>query len=216
MRYLLLTLAVILLSLALRAQVSFGPAVALNISKQQVKGDYEELKLTSQTGFQAGVFVNYKRHKKIGLHTELAYSPEGTGNDMSWYVSEDELERFIGTYKFNYLRLLILPQYYFTEELYIEAGPGLGYLSGGKIIPERGNVYKYKKGDYLSFDAGLSLGMGYSLSKVVPGLTAGFRYYHGLLEVENEGANYYNTQKRSAKNRSFSLHVRYGLLFGKK
>lgn len=203
------------MSFTLSAQVSFGPTVALNISKQQVKGNYDELKLTSQTGFQAGVFVNYKRHKKIGFHTELVYSPEGTGNDMTWFIA-DEGHRFAGTYKFNYLRLLILPQYYITEQLYIEAGPGLGYLLGAKVIPDHGNAYTFKKGDHLSFDAGMSLGIGYGLSRFVPGLTAGFRYYHGLLEVENESANYYSSQKRSARNRSFSLYVRYGLPFGNK
>ncbi|MBX3254521.1 MAG: PorT family protein [Chitinophagaceae bacterium] len=209
MRYLLLTVAIISFSFTLQGQVSFGPTVALNISKQQTKGVPDEVKLKAQAGFQAGIFGNFKLGKKFGLHTELVYSAEGTTSALLWNdFSEDT---YTVSQKFNYLRLPILVQYRITGELNIEAGPGLAYLLGGKTKWDDGDVEKFESGDYLPFDAGLSLGVGYDLSKFAPGLTAGLRYYHGFINIANEDSDEY-----SLKNRNFSLHVRYALPFGKK
>lgn len=146
----------------------------------------------NRISFHLGIMLTMLMSENFALHGELLYA--GMGSDYEDTTGDVELfdtrrgggggETFSGTYKLDYLLLLIVAQYYIAEGLSLEAGPQFGILLSAKdeftFLGETSeeDVKDQTKG----FDFGVSGGVGYEFAM---GLYLKIRYYLGLLEIND-------------------------------
>ena len=144
----------------------------------------------NRIGLHFGVMGTRAISDDFAIHGELLYAAMGSDfEEEGFEIFEAGIQRggggdISGTFKLDYLILLIAAQYSIAEGLTLEAGPQVGFLLSAKDefvfdgISEEEDVKDQTKG----LDVGVSGGVGYEFDL---GLYLKARYYLGLLEVND-------------------------------
>jgi hypothetical protein len=116
----------------------------------------------------------------------------------------------------KYINIPALVRYKFTNHLFIEIGPMIGFLTKAtdeflnSVRKDDDLSFKNKVTDnYKWFDAGLQAGLGYHLLKGT-GVNFGVRYYQGLMDVIKDNSS------DPVRNQSFYLFVSIPIGAGEK
>jgi hypothetical protein len=133
-----LVFLLLVFTVAVKAQVSIIPKAGVNFASVSDHEFYNNR--SALTGFTAGVGLNYNLSGDgfLSVQPELLYSQKG----FSTQGSLATIVNFEGDYKLNYLELPVLIKISFGTEAiaaYVNAGPSIGYLLGGRVKGQ-GNV----------------------------------------------------------------------------
>lgn len=190
------TIAVLAFGSVTAQEIKFGAKVGLNIST--LTGDVEDAE--SLIGLHLGGFTEIKLSEKFAFQPELLYSMQGAKNENSesevigantyTYTEENKI-------KLDYLNVPLLMKYFATKELFIEAGPQIGFLMSAKNEYKETETYigvtetfseeRDIKENFKSFDFGFNFGLGYEFTQ---NIFASARYNVGLSDINDmEGSD---------------------------
>ena len=156
-------------------------------------GFYFDIRLKDQWFLYTGVLV------KANMGVDKL-----TDNDLdalgATIYDDSSGERLVGDYsqKMNYFLVPALAKYKFKNYIYVEAGPqfGLMYKSWvefeSDIEGRDAKIKEYNKDKINKLDAGIMLGMGYTLFEG-SGWTLGAKYYYGFVDVYKDRAGTKNS-----------------------
>jgi len=192
MKKIMLVVSVIVSSVTLNAQVSFGIKAGLNNST--LGGDGADLAgKKSNTGFNFGVTAG------IPLTTHLTFQPE------IMYSANEGMEFRPNTtteinYNLNYVNIPLMLKYK-SGHVYGEAGPYFGFLTSGtgKSVVGAVKTESDIKDSFDGTDMGVALGGGLEMKS---GFGVGVRYNMGL-------QNIYDATSPEYKNRFWQLNLTY-------
>lgn len=179
----------------------------------------------SQIGAMGGFFLNWAYpDEKISFQPELYYSLQNT----DFEYSDVKGLRYNVKLKYQNLNFGFLFKYYFTDKLYVGAGPfltlnlvkdNLEYSSNGAELSAQSGVYfepdiivqrtlkrSFEGKDY--FHAGFAAGYEFD-----NGINLGFRYHLGLSDAWATQENGHRFRENSNKVNSFSLQIGYRFNF---
>lgn len=215
-------------------EITYGAMVGANYSKMGGIGEaliptgvYEgyEVKEKANVGVNVGLFFNWKYpYEKISIQPELYYSKQTT--DFEYRDIKDF--NYNVSFSYDNLNAGFLFKYYFTDRLYIGAGPyftfnldkdALTYSSNGEDLAKESGAYfepdvvvqrslkqAFEGKDY--FHAVFALGYEFENR-----FNIGVRYGLGLsdaLETESNGFRFKNTDN---KVNTISIHIGYRFEF---
>jgi hypothetical protein len=173
MKKLLLTVLTLSSISVLTAQsVKFGAKAGLNLSTIEFKGD--DLKSKFATGFHAGGFAEIGLNDWFAFQPEILFSMQGTKRDLDSDIGGIKtVSKFALTT--NYVNIPLLAKYLVTEQLFIVAGPQLGFLLSatsksestttiGSIVTKVDTPSQDFKDNLNSFNLGLGVGAGYFIT----------------------------------------------------
>ncbi len=202
-----LFIAVLFLGMiSLKAQeMHFGARVALSSTKIKyidVDGENDWVndnnnESKGKFNFEIGAFAEYMFNDQIAIAPEINYAGAGNrweGKDMDGYWTQ--------TYSLSYFQIPVMLKYYINENISINAGPQLSFLTSATDSSVQGD---YSDTDDLILekeintnDFGLNIGGSY---KMESGLFFDIRYYIGLsgLEPDPDNAKYYNFKNSGIK-----------------
>ena len=144
----------------------------------------------NRISFHFGVMGTRSFSEDFAVHGELLYAAMGSDySEEGFEIFETGINRggggdITGSYKLDYLVLLIVAQYYVAQGLSLEAGPQVGVLLSAKDEFE-GDGFSGEedvKDQTKGLDVGVSGGVGYEFDL---GLYLKARYYLGLTEVND-------------------------------
>jgi len=165
--------------------------------------------------FNLGFYFDFKLKNQWRLYTgTLVKSNLGvaklTPGDLS-FLNAGTYPEFEGKYNqvTNTFLVPVFIKYDFKNSFYIEAGPQFGLMHKAYVefvADEEGmeaKIREFNKDLFNKIDAGVGGGFGYSFFKG-EGMTIGFKYYHGFVDVYKD--------KSGTKNNSFYLkaNIRIG------
>ena len=203
MKRIILTIAlfIIIINIA-SAQLTIGPKIGLNMSKEysgiKLYGLSYDENVDFKAGLNIGAFGKYEINDKFDIQAELLYSQQGFKHnvplaDYGGNVIKDG-------YKFSshYFNIPLVIKYYPFERIYLEAGPQAGFCLNSKLSPK-----EYAEGildmDYNTIDFSLVGGIGLDIGY---GLSVNARYNHGFT---------YTLQDSKWKNRVIQISLAYNL-----
>lgn len=134
----------------LQAQSDFGFGVKAGLNVASLGGD-EVYNYSAKPGFHAGVVLDVPFGDKISIQPEVLISLQGSGGF------------FLEDLNFLYLNLPIMGKYNVWDELFIEAGPQIGFLLSNNLDGNAfggGGAFDQTN----SLDLGLAVGAGYRLN----------------------------------------------------
>ncbi len=147
----------------------------------------------SLSTFNLGFYFNIRMKNQWYLNTGvLVKSKLGVGqlsaNDLA--ILQADIYTVEGDYNqaISYFLVPALAKYKFKNHLYLAAGPqfGLMYKAWVEFISDvdgkKANIREFNKELIRRLDAGLMVGIGYTLMKGT-GMTLGAKYYYGLVDV---------------------------------
>ena len=178
------------------AQFSFGVRAGVNIAKEKFTntGMFSN---SSKTGFNGGLAAKYMFAPKFGAAINFSYSTEGTKEKYTGTPVTT------GTIYETYFNIPLMFQYLPVSNIYVEAGPQLGFLSSSKETfgtSTKNDIKKY----YNSTDFRYCVGAGYLFTKQVPGLGLGARYNASFSKINKTSVG-----GGELKNQVFSIDVSY-------
>lgn len=197
MKKIILVFTVVLSSVLVNAQVTFGIKAGLNNST--LGGDDADIPgKKSNTGFNVGVIAG------IPLSTNFVFQPEimySANQGMEFRPTTNSETN----YNLNYVNIPLMLKYK-ARGFYGEAGPYFGFLTSGKIKTKTGSTTTETdiKDSFDGTDMGVALGTGYVMNS---GLGFGVRYNMGL-------QNIYDATSPEFKNRYWQVNLIY--MFSKK
>ena len=203
----------------IKAGFNFASVSNVKVSASGMSMDIYE-KEGMSVGFNTGVFANISLGDIIGFQPELLFSLQGGKQKLNSLLA-DAAGMPAGakiSYQFGYIQLPLLLEIKPVENLGILAGPQLGFniskkataTYGGESETISGSEFNDEYGDgFKSFDAGLILGLQYTIQKV----TIGARYNFGLTNSLDFSETFDGVRgsAKGWKNSVFQLGV--GLLF---
>ncbi|TXB63372.1 outer membrane beta-barrel protein [Phaeodactylibacter luteus] len=195
MRNLLLPISLLFFSAALSGQkLQVGIIAGANLSEAhwyRTESLSDKSKLLSEnsllTGWQAGLTASFALNDQLTLQASPMFVRRGTES-----YAEFALPPRVQV-KLDYLDLPLLLRYHPVEEIFVEAGPYLGYrlaansYYGGEAIATEETLGEY----YCKWDAGAILGLGY---QVAPYLAIQLRAAHGLLGLLTDEVYFTNAE----------------------
>jgi hypothetical protein len=115
------------------AQVSLIPKVGVNIANAAIDENNDYPGQKSLLGLTAGLGINFPLTSDnfLSVQPEILYSQKGWAGESS-----NALAGYEGTYRLNYLEVPLLLKINFggeTIRAYVNAGPSVGYLLGGRV-----------------------------------------------------------------------------------
>lgn len=160
---------------------NLGLKAGLNVST--INGD-ESNNLDVKTGMFFGGFAELCLTNEFAIQPEILFSMQGAN-----YTIGD----IDGTLKLDYLNLPIMAKIKIIDELYIQAGPQIGFLLSAKDdFKSEGDSGSDDIIDELNIiDFGANLGLGYQFES---GLNFGARYNLGLPNINNIAGNNFKNQ----------------------
>ena len=193
MKKVILVLVILIAVHATAQKVNFGVKAGLNMS--MLTGSKEQI-MSSNNGFFAGPFLEFKLLGKVAVQPELLFSAQGAK-----FKAKDLT--FATTTKMNYLLVPVMMKYYPVAGLFIEAGPQAGFLVSAKqeVEDKVTNIRTSEdiKKETKEFDLSLNVGVGYDiLDKVVTQM----RYCIGLTDTST-------LENTNLKNGVFQLSIGY-------
>lgn len=160
----------------------FGAKAGVNFA--DLNGDnFSDTK--ARVGLNLSVFYEYFVSEKFSLQPEIMYSMQGTKTDITENIDGYE-GSFESEIKLDYIHLPILAKFYPIENLYVQAGPQIGFNISAKEKYEQmvnGEITDSYDGDIeniKSLDTAVVFGAGY---KFMPQLGVDGRYMIGVSDV---------------------------------
>ncbi len=166
MKKLVLVIAILVFTLNMNAQISFGAKSGINIAS--ISGDNTDL-FEPKIGLVIGGVAEFKISDAFAVQPEILFSQQG----ISIENSNTKL-------KMNYLNLPIMAKYYPTTSLSLQFGPQIGFLLSAKA--DNGKVTVDRNDNFKTVDLGLGFGIGYKLDF---GLFFDARYNIGLININD-------------------------------
>lgn len=156
--------------------IAIGPKAGLNFTTMS-DPDNISLEQKNGIGFAAGLAANFH----FGRRTEGSRGGTGYwGLQIEALYNQKTVKSDYDDMKFSYFEVPILAQYYFTPNIYVEAGPTIcGTISSSPDNLSVDNV-SIAVGDIKGFDVAMSVGVGY---KHKSGFMANARYNIGTSEL---------------------------------
>ncbi len=114
------------------AQVSIIPRVGISLANAAIDEDNKRAGQRAVLGLTTGLGVNFALtpDKFLSVQPEILYSQKG------WAAENNGLVSYDGSYRLNYLEIPVLLKVNFggeTVRAYVNAGPSVGYLLGGRL-----------------------------------------------------------------------------------
>lgn len=155
-----------------------------------------------KAGYFLGTYMNVSVSEKLKFQPELQFAVQGTGLVREVFTvllpANAPFDRLVlREYNVNVNETtLVIPlnlQYYFTEEIFLEAGPQIGYILKTKvnlssetreeIESATGLVFSdFEIDDFDNFDFGVNFGAGYNIAK---NLDINMRYFLSINQRNN-------------------------------
>ena len=181
------------------AQMTFGPKVGLNLSKENYGEKLIDDDIDFRAGLNVGFFGKYKIKEKLDIQAELLYSQQGYKDNVPII--------YIGGYGIrdgykilsHYLNIPVLLKYYVYKGFYIEAGPQLGFCFGARLQHDEKGIDEIFDMDRKLIDFSVAGGVGIDISSK---LSINARYNHGFTEIAPES---------DFKNRVIQISLSYNL-----
>lgn len=165
---------------------------------------------SSRIGMHIGVFYNYQIPSvaNLSIQPELLFNMKGKGKKeekTNTYTSS------ISKTSLNYISIPVFVKYNIIPQLYVEAGPELGFLISGTETTEDKATHPFTGQTHTNtetknilpiantFEFGFGIGAGYSFT---PKFSAGLRYTFGLTNVAKQSPI-------SIKNGNFQVGLSY-------
>lgn len=194
----LLTLSFILGLIAthgINAQEYFEFGFKGGVNLSNITGDQTD-NLDPRTTMNIGVFGIYKVTDKIGVQAEILYSEQGFETEENDVVERDIVS------KSQYINLPLMASYNIIENLWVEAGPQIGYLVKAEQDIETttednlGSVESNTETEdvtdsYESIDMALNVGLRYKLAR---NFLVQARYSKGISDVSKNSDIKQNNQ----------------------
>jgi hypothetical protein len=222
MKKLLITIGFVLIVLVGQSQVLISLLLGDKLNSEKLKFGLEGgLNWSNISGmesnnlthyFNLGFYFDFKLKNQWRLYTgTLVKSNLGlanlTTNDLS-FLNAKTYPEFDGKYNqvTNTFLVPVFAKYDFKNHFYIEGGPQFGLMHKAYVefvADEEGleaKVREFNKDYFHKIDAGIGGGFGYALFKG-EGMTIGFKYYHGFVDVYKD--------KSGTKNNSFNLKANF-------
>lgn len=164
---------------------SIGPKVGVNIASwagDDIFDDYSSL-----TGLQFGAVAEIPVGDKFSIQPELLLIQKGSGFDSDFLGTTIETDN-----KLNYFEIPILAKIYLTEgpaQVFVNAGPTIGFATSGKIVTEAGGEKEevdidFDDTDLSTFDFGVAVGAGAQFDAGPGKLFVDVRYLLGLANLD--------------------------------
>jgi hypothetical protein len=217
---LILTLALIFLSVSLFSQVNIGFSAGLNTSKvssSDIAGFSPNFK--SIDGTRIAAIAEFEITEKFSLQPEIAYTSRGfkikEGIDLKLFGFDLPLGVEAVT-KFKYVEVPLLAKYKFGDKAvkaYIVAGPSIGYATKGKIktqanfildIPLTSSDINLQSNNIQRFDFSGVIGAGLDFNVGNGSLFVDARYTHGFSKMDN-----LSIADLAVQNRNFGVSLGY-------
>lgn len=145
-------------------------------------------KLSSKTGFQAGIFAGIKFSEKVGVQADVLYSQQGAEFDS-------------GKFDLNYVNVPIVLKFYLVQGLNVQAGPQFGFILDDDIYEVRLGTNSIEAHAEKS-DVSAIIGAGYDFPF---GFRLDARYNFGLSDVSKDNGF-------EGKNQVYSIALGYSFL----
>jgi opacity protein-like surface antigen len=128
-------------------------------------------------GFNVGLFAEFKLSQKLYIQPELLYSGQGAKEDLTI-----EGINFDATLKVNYINIPVMFKYYVVNDLSLEVGPYVGFLTSAKVKVESsfGSDTEDAKDFFKSTDFGIGIGFNYDVTQAI---FLNARYSAGLAQI---------------------------------
>lgn len=162
---------------------SFGVKAGMNVSSISKDKSLSDTK--SKIGFNAGVFMNLPVAESFSIQPEVLYNDLGAKSIYKVLGKDVEYSTKLG-----YVTVPVMIQYNATPQLYLEAGPEVGFLVNTQNKLKAGNNsgnLNIDKKDFNNLNFGVGIGAGYYLASNI-GLTA--RYTAGVTKIGKDNKNY--------------------------
>lgn len=202
-KFITLLACVSALSYAGNAQVSFGPAVGLNLANNGQKMAGTKISTKMVTGVHVGGVAKINFTDNLFLMPGVFFSTKGSKFDVGGADMKTSL---------SYIEIPVNLGYSIASTgIFITAGPYLGYAVGGKFkVGDESENIKFgsdeTKDDLKPMDLGINVGAGYQLPL---GIFVKAQYGIGLANLA-PGGNSDNSIKNSV------IGITVGMLFGGK
>lgn len=195
------------------SSIRYGAKLGINISKlSKISGmDSDQAKV----GLNAGIFATIPVSEKFSVQPELMYSNLGAKYSESIQPGTGGITNIYTSYtkSLSYITVPVMFQYNFTPGFYVEAGPEIGLLAGGKDkmkvetttasgTSKVDRSEKIEREDYNTFNFGIGLGAGYYFYKNL-GVTA--RYVAGVTDLVKDRPSGSN----AVRNNVFQIGLAY-------
>jgi hypothetical protein len=199
----ILFIGVMLAATVARSQFSFGPRAGLNVSKEKYSNT-AVYSTSSHSFFTGGLFANYRTKKNIAIELSVNYSAEGTAES---YKSGNSIVTGVVTIKRINIPLMV--QYHSKPGIYFETGPQIGFMTDafGDYSTGHYDFKKYTQSTLISW----CFGVGYKLTRYVPGLGIDASYAKGLSDIDKG-----TVSGGKITGSTFSIKLFYGLQLRKK
>ncbi len=165
---------------------SIGPKLGVNIASWT--GDDALDDYSSITGLQFGAVVELPVSDKFAIQPELVYLRKGSSFDI------DFLGTTIGTEtQLNYFEIPILAKIFLTEgpaQVFINAGPSIGFATSGTIAAKSGDEEEevdidFNEDGLSNFDFSLAVGAGAQFNAGPGKFFVDVRYLLGLANLDD-------------------------------
>ena len=167
------------------AQITFGPKVGFNLSKEHFGEKLIDEDVDFRTGVSAGFFGKYKIKDKFAVQAELFYSQQGYKDNVSvTYVGGYAIRNGYKILSHN-LNIPVLFNYYIYKGFYVEAGPQLGFCFGARLQHDEDGIDETFDMDRELIDFSLAGGVGVDIGNR---LSVNARYNHGFTETTPESS----------------------------
>ena len=174
-----ITFISMLVTLTLSSCICHNLGLKTGLNLATVNGD-DTGNLDIRTGMFFGGFAELCLTNEFAIQPEILYSMQGAK-----YTQSDGYD---GTLKLDYINVPVMAKIKVIDELYIQAGPQVGFLLSAKDEFKSTNDSGEEdiKGDLNTIDFGANLGLGYQLES---GLNFGARYNLGFSNINNGGGS---------------------------
>ena len=191
MKKILLTLIVLSIGFAVKAQIQVGVKAGLNVANLKTSGpDYVNgTSPSALNSFNGGLIVLVPLFSNFYLQPEIYYSFQG--QNVSG-MDENSIS------KYDYLNIPVLFKYQLKNGAFAETGPQIGFLMSEKFTS---GSFSYDPNRIKNIDFSWAFGLGYKLKTIPLGLD--LRYNLGLTN------NYQHTESGVVKNSVYQIDLFY-------
>lgn len=159
---------------AIHAQESaFGIKGGLNLSTMSTKGNDDK---NLNPGFHAGIFDKIAFSENFAIQPELMYSTQGLKINYEGLVDGET------KFNLNYINLPVNLVFNLTDNLWLQAGPYIGYLINAKMKSNAEVISLFEinsedvidRKNFNTLDYGIATGLGFGAGPVIFGVNYNF------------------------------------------
>lgn len=183
-------------------ELQYGVKGGFNINNLSITPEYDPPEPDNRYAFHFGGFIKYELFNNLSIAPELQLSFQGAKD------GDPDVHQYV---KLTYLNIPLPVIYNINDNIFVLAGPHVGFLVGGDLLEEdkvSGEQEIFDAGSYMKgLDFSLTVGGGYAFSN---GIEISARYNLGLNDINDEknGDAFYDPSQE-IKNRVFQLSVSY-------